>query len=301
MALFGESRRMLEAVGLPAGDPAPPPASPHAFADGGQYKWELAGAVDAGAVAKLVERLGEGPPRIDQFTHTEGIMRLTDAEIAELVEVCAGAGRQLVMAAGPRGVYDIGGQHLAPSAAAKASAYRIRGAEGLVRAVEDVRRAVDLGVRGFLCFDEGLLAALARLRAAGELPEGIKLKASSNMGVSNPAHAKLIAEAGADSINLQRDIPIPMLAASRAVTAVPFDLHTDNPVATGGFLRLYDIPDFIRVGAPVYLKTGNAAQVVFDAPLGPKELDGICRQIAVEAEMIARHAPGLVHSDRPEF
>ena len=57
-----------------------------------------------------------------------------------------------------------------------------------------------------------------------------------------------------------------MIAAARLVTAVPFDLHTDNPVATGGFLRTYDIPEIIRVGAPVYLKTGNAAQVVFDAP-----------------------------------
>jgi hypothetical protein len=300
MALFGESRRMLEAIGVPAGDPAPPPDSPLTFADGGHYKWELAGAVDAGAVAKLIERLDAEAPRIDQFTHTEGIMRLTDAEIGELVDVCAGAERQLVMAAGPRGVYDIGAQDLAPSAAAKASAYRIRGAEQLVRAVEDVRRAVDLGVRGFLCFDEGLLWSLSKLRAAGELPEGIKLKASSNMGVSNPAHAKLIADAGADSINLQRDITIPMLAASRAVTSLPFDLHTDNPMGTGGFLRLYDIPDIIRVGAPVYLKTGNAAQVVFDAPLGPKELDGIIRQIAVEAEMIARHSPDLTHSTQPE-
>lgn len=301
MALFGESRRMLEAIGVPGGDPAPAPDSPHAFADGGHYKWELAGAVDAAAVSALIERLDAVEPRIDQFTHTEGIMRLTDAEITELVDACAGVGRQLVMAAGPRGVYDIGGQHLAPSAAAKASAYRIRGAEGLVRAVEDVRRAVDLGVRGFLCFDEGLFWSLARLREAGELPEGVRLKASSNMGVANPAHAKAIADLGADSINLQRDLDIPMLAAARAVTAVPFDLHTDNPVATGGFLRLYDIPDFIRVAAPVYLKTGNAAQVVFDAPLGPKELDGICRQLMVEAEMIARHVPELSHSDRPEF
>ncbi len=301
MALFGESRRMLAKVGMPSGDPAPPPDSPRRFADGGHYKWELAGAVDANAVGALIDRLDPVAPRIDQFTYTEGIMRLTDAEITELVEVCAGAERQLVMAAGPRGVYDIGGQHLAPSAAAKASAYRLRGAEQLVRAVEDVRRAIELGVRGFLCFDEGLLWSLGKLRAAGELPGGIRLKASSNMGVANPAHCRVLADLGADSINLQRDLDVAMIAAAREVTTLPFDLHTDNPAATGGFLRLYDIPDMVRLGAPVYLKTGNAAQVVFDAPLGPKELDGICRQIAVEAEMIARHAPDLVHSDRPEF
>ena len=301
MALFGKTRDLLRGIGLPPGDDASLADSPQRFPDGGQYKWELAGAVDAGAVERLVERLDARSLRLDQFTHTEGIMRLTDAEITALVEVVAGADRQLVMAAGPRGVWDVGGQSLAPSAAAKASSYRLRGMEQLVRAVEDVRRAGELGVRGFLVFDEGLLDTLARLRAAGDLPAETRFKASSNMGVGNPAHCRAVAALGADSVNLQRDLDLSMIAAARAVTAVPFDLHTDNPAATGGFLRTYDIPDMIRVGAPVYLKTGNAAQVVFDAPLGETEIAGIVHQIEVEAEMIARHAPELRPSLEREF
>lgn len=300
MALFSETRAALRGIGLPDGDDAGLADSPHRFPDGGQYKWELAGAVSAGAVERLTERLDAVSLRLDQFTYTEGIMRLTDAEITALVEA-VGPDRQLVMAPGPRGVFDLGGQSLAPSAAAKASAYRLRGMEQVVHAIEDVRRASQLGVRGFLVFDEGLLAVLAQLRAAGELPAQTRFKASSNMGVGNPAHCRAIAELGADSVNLQRDLDLSMIAAARAVTEVPFDLHTDNPAATGGFLRTYELTEMIRVGAPVYLKTGNAAQVVFDAPLGQREIDGIVHQIEVEAETIARHAPQLKASLRPEF
>ncbi|MBS1895718.1 MAG: peptidase [Actinobacteria bacterium] len=301
MAPFDETRESLAGIGLPTGDDAGLADSPHRFPDGGQYKWELAGAIDAAAAELLLEKLEAASLRLDQFTYTEGIVRLTDAEIAALVKVVGDADRQLVMAPGPRGVWDIGGQSLAPSPAAKASSYRLRGMEQVVRAVDDVRRAVDLGVRGFLIFDEGLLDTLVRLRAAGELPAEARFKASSNMGVGNPAHARAIAALGADSINLQRDLDLSMIASARAVTEVPFDLHTDNPGATGGFLRTWEIPDMIRVAAPVYLKTGNAAQIVFDAPLGPREIGGIVHQMELEAETIARHAPDLRPSLEREF
>jgi hypothetical protein len=292
---------MLAGLGLPSEDLATLPDSQSRFEDGGQYKWEIAGAIGAESARELIARTDAAGIHLNQFTYTEGIMRLTDAELAALVDVVVEADRQLVMAPGPRGVYDLGGQRLASSPAAAASAYRLRGAEQVVRAVEDVRRAVRFGVRGFLMFDEGLLYLLSQLRASGELPAEIRLKASSNMGVSNPMHAQVIANLGADSINLQRDLELPMIAAARAATTVPFDLHTDNPSSTGGFLRTYDIPSMIRVAAPVYLKSGNAAQIVFDAPLGEREVAGIAHQMEVDAEMIARHAPELVASTTREF
>ncbi len=299
--MYERTRDWLSDLDMPSGDPAPVPDSPHRFADGGRYKWEIAGAVSAASAAELIAGAEALGVHLNQLTYTEGIMRLTDAEISELVDAVGGAGRQLVMAPGPRGVWDIGGQSLAPSAAAAASAYRLRGTEQLVRALEDVQRAIELGVRGFLVFDEGLLWTLGRLRADGALPAEARFKASSNMGVANPMHARAIAELGADSINLQRDLELPMIAAARAATEVPFDLHTDNPAGTGGFVRTYEIPAMIRAAAPMYLKTGNAAQRVFDAPLGPTEIHGILHQIALESEMIARHAPELEASTHREF
>jgi hypothetical protein len=201
------------------------------------------------------------------------------------------------MAVGPRSGYDISAQRLAPGSAAKASAYRLRGVEQVIRAVADVERAVELGVRGFLIFDEGLLWLLARLRSENRLPADVRFKASSGMGVANPFHCKVVADLGADTINLQRDLEIGMVAAARQAVDIPFDLHTDNPPSTGGFIRTYEIPDLVRVGAPVYLKAGNSLLELDDEALGENQIAAIAREIAVQAETIARLAPELRHSE----
>lgn len=295
------AHRWLAGLGLPAGDPPAPAPSTARFADGGMYKWEVAGALDGPATARLHELLAAGGVRLHQVTNTVGTMRYLDAQITELVDVARERGIQLRVAVGPRGTYDVGGQKLAASAVAAASAYRLRGADHLAQGLDDVAHAVDLGVRGFLVFDEGLLLVLHRLRAAGELPADLRLKASSNMGAANPAHALLLAEAGADSVNLQRDLDVRMVAAVRAATPVPLDLHTDNPRQTGGFVRGYDVPELVRVAAPVYLKSGNAAQDFADTAPSERELLAIAHQIFLDDQMLRRLLPEAIPSDQPEF
>lgn len=270
------------------------------FADGGAYKWEVAGAFDAASVTGLVERLQPHGVQLHQVTNTVGIMRYLDDELKELVEVCENNRIQLRLSAGPRGIFDIGGQARAQASVAAASAYRLRGAGQLADAITDVLHAIDLGVRGFLIFDEGLLWALQGLISAGEVPP-LKLKASSNMGAQNPAHVLMLEGAGADSVNLQRDLDIAMLAQVRAVTAVALDLHTDNPAQTGGFVRGYDVPRMVRVAAPVYLKTGNAAQDFGDTAPTSAQLDQIVHQLLLDRQQLLRWAPDLLPSDEPEF
>jgi hypothetical protein len=121
------------------------------------------------------------------------------------------------------------------------------------------------------------------------------------MGAANPAHALLLAEAGADSVNLQRDLDVRMVAAVRAATPVALDLHTDNPRQTGGFVRGYDVPELVRVGAPVYLKSGNAAQDFSDAAPSERELAGIAHQILLDDQMLRRLLPEAIASDQPEL
>jgi hypothetical protein len=228
-------------------------------------------------------------------------MRYLDSEITELVEACSTHGIQLRMAVGPRGMFDIGGQKFASSGVAAASAYRLRGADALRTGIDDVLHAIGLGVRGFLVFDEGLLAVLDALRAAGHISAEIRFKASSNMGAANPAHARLLAETGADSVNLQRDLDVRMIAAVRAATPVALDLHTDNPSATGGFVRGYDVGEMVRVAAPVYLKTGNAAQNFSDTAPNGRELAAIVHQLLLDAQLLTRLFPDATPSDNPEF
>ncbi len=295
------ARAWLTGLGLPGSDPAEPATSAGRFADGGRYKWEVAGAFDAPATARLHALLAAGGVRLHQVTNTVGTMRYLDAQVTELVAVARDLGVQLRMAVGPRGTYDLGAQKLASGAVAAASAYRLRGADHLAQGLDDVAHAVDLGVRGFLVFDEGLLLVLDRLRASGALPADLRLKASSNMGAGNPAHALLLAQAGADSVNLQRDLDVRMVAAVRAATDVALDLHTDNPRQTGGFVRSYDVPELVRVAAPVYLKSGNAAQDFSDTAPGERELVAIAHQILLDDQLLRRLLPEAVPSDQPEF
>ncbi|GAA2631945.1 U32 family peptidase [Paractinoplanes durhamensis] len=259
------------------------------------YKWEVAGALDGPAVAALAGRLRRDGVRLHQATNTVGTMRYLDGQLTDLVQTCRELGVQLRMAVGPRGLFDIGGQKLASGVVAAASAYRLRGTDQLAQAVDDVAHAVDLGVRGFLVFDEGLLTVLAAV-----FPE-LRLKASSNMGAANPAHVRLLAQAGADSVNVQRDLDVRMLAAIRSATTVALDVHTDNPRGTGGFVRGYDVPEIVRVASPVYLKSGNAAQDFSDEAPTPRQIEAIAHQILLDDQLLRRLNPAAVPSDTAEF
>jgi hypothetical protein len=171
----------------------------------------------------------------------------------------------------------------------------------VIRAAEDVRRAADLGVRGFLVFDEGHLWLLDRMREDGRLPAEVRFKASSGMGAGNPVHCRVVADLGADAINLQRDLELSMIAAVRQAVSIPLDLHTDNPRATGGFIRTYEVGEIVRVAAPVYLKSGNSQKEFEEGALTAGQIRGIAHQIAVESEMIARYHPETAQSRTRDF
>jgi hypothetical protein len=52
------------------------------------------------------------------------------------------------------------------------------------------------------------------------------------------------------------DLTLPQLAAARAVTDLPFDLYIEVPDGFGGFIRYPELPEIVRVAAPVYVKLG---------------------------------------------
>jgi hypothetical protein len=80
---------------------------------------------------------------------------------------------------------------------------------------------------------------------------------------SNPASAALYARLGASTINLPTDLSLAQIAAIRAVVDLPLDIYVESPDNLGGYLRYHEIPELVRVAAPVYLKFGlrNAPDV----------------------------------------
>jgi hypothetical protein len=251
-----QTRDFLQRIGLPPGDMHQLPDSTKRFADGGQYRFEVPGIQGPAAMKALLETLAEQALPIHRVTQTKGIMLLLDKDIAQMVALAQAHNVELVLAIGPRATYDTSASVHTPEG--QRMGYRLRGQEQIVRAVEDVRRAIDLGCHAFLIYDEGCLWLLNEMRKQGEIPVQCRFKVSAHCGHGNPCAARLLQGVGADSLNPIRDIQLPMLAALRAAIDIPIDVHTENPASSGGFIRHYEVPEMIRVAAPIYLKTGGS-------------------------------------------
>ena len=222
----------------------------------GAYRIENPTVNTATTAAALLETAEKNGIVINRITETYGMFRHTAAEIKEYCRVCHDHGVELMMSTGPRATYDTGATVL--SAQGARIGYRLRGMEQVLRGVEDIKRGYDLGVRAFLIYDEGMLWLAGQMRKDGALPKEIIFKVSAHLGHCNPCSFKLMESLGADSINPVRDLQIPMIAALRQAVTVPLDVHTDNPPGSGGFIRVYEAPEIVRVAAPLHCKTGNS-------------------------------------------
>ena len=206
------------------------------FGDGGQYRFEVPGIQSPKTMNALLNESEKNNIFIHRVTQTKGIMLLTDDEIKKMVELAVNYGCELFLSVGPRATYDTSATVHTPEGSR--IGYRLRGYDNLVYAVEDVKRACMLGVRGILLYDEGLLWVLNKMRKDGEIPKNTHFKLSAHAGHSNPASAKLLEEHGLDSLNPVRDLQIPMIASIRNAVDMAIDLHTENPKSTGGFIAI---------------------------------------------------------------
>ncbi len=251
-----KTRNFLAQLGLPKGDAYDLPTSKKRFTDNAQYRFEVPGIQGPGAMKSLLEALDGYEIAIHRVTQTKGIMMLTDEEISSMVELAKKWQVNLILAIGPRATTDTSAS--VHTEEGQRMGYRLRGQEQIVRAIEDVKRAARLGCRYFLVYDEGCLWVLNKFREAGEIPADCRFKVSAHTGLGNPCSAKLMEYIGANSINPVRDIQLQMLAAIRQAVDIPIDIHTENPASSGGFIRHYEVPEMIRVAAPIYLKTGGS-------------------------------------------
>jgi hypothetical protein len=250
------TREFFAKLGLPTGDEYKLPTSEKRFPDGAQYRFEVPGIQGPGTMKTLLEELDKYQIAIHRVTQTKGIMALTDDEIREMVKLADEWQVELILSIGPRATTDTSAS--VHTEEGQRMGYRLRGQEQVIRAIEDVKRASNLGCRSFLVYDEGCLWALNEFRKAEEIPANCRFKVSAHTGHGNPCSAKLLESIGADSVNPVRDIQLQMLAAMRQAIDIPIDIHTENPKSSGGFIRHYEVPEMIRIASPIYLKTGGS-------------------------------------------
>lgn len=289
-----ETREFLESIGQPGGDLYDLPTSDKRFPDGGQYRFEVPGIQGPESMRALLEQLDEYGIRIHRVTQTKGIMFLTDDEIMQMVEYAKKWNVQLILACGPRATTDTSAS--VRTEEGQRMGYRLRGQEQIVRGIEEIRRGIHWGVRGFLIYDEGLLWVLNEARKRGFIPSDCHFKVSAHSGHGNPCSARLLESIGANSINPVRDIQLQMLASMRTAINIPIDLHTENPKSSGGFIRHYEVPDFIRIAAPVYLKTGGSVAATHSYDTTEKEARQRAKQIVLVKRVIDTYYPDAIVS-----
>ena len=294
--IFKETRDSLEKLGLPRGDRYDLPTSKKRFPDGAQFRLECPTVNSPECMRALVETsLKKYGAKVNRIDETYGIIRHTTHDLKEYVAIAKEYGVELNCSIGPRATYDIGATvHTSQGVRV---GYRLRGMEQVSRAIEDVKRVMDLGVRGILVYDEGLLWILAEMRKNGDLPSDMHIKLSAHMGACNPASLQLFEKLGADTVNPVRDLTLEIIAACREAINIPIDLHTDNPPASGGFIRTYEAPEMVRIVSPVYLKCGNSAVGAHGLKTSAQDGVNMAAQVGRVLETVQKYYPEAVQSE----
>ena len=291
-----ETRAFLESIGQPGGDLYSLPNSEKTFDDGCQYRFEVPGIQGPGTTKTLLEEIERLEFYLHRITQTQGIYLLSDADIEAMVGLAQKHQVELILSIGPRATTDTSASVMSPEG--MRMGYRLRGQDQVVRAIEDIRRAARLGCRGFLVYDEGCLWALNKARAAGLIPADSKFKVSAHTGHGNPCSAKLMEELGADSFNIVRDYQLQHLAAVRAAINIPLDCHTENPESSGGFIRHYEVPEMIRVAAPIYLKTGGSVAKTHSWDTTDADAKKRAKQVMLVRRVINEYYPEAKYSPK---
>ncbi|MBI3946368.1 MAG: U32 family peptidase [Armatimonadetes bacterium] len=290
-----QTRAFFESIGLPGREAVDLADSGKRFPDGAQYRIEIPSTEGPAALRAVVAAAKEYRVPVHRVSQGSGIQLMTDDEIREMARIGRGEGMEVSLFVGPRAPFETGAQAFNP--AGKSLGWQHRGVDQLVYAIEDIRRACDLGIRGVLVADIGLLSVVGKLKAAGKLPANLVVKTSLLLSAPNPATVKLLEELGAGTVNVTADLSVAQMASIRRAVSLPLDVYIEVPDGFGGFVRYYELPDLIRACAPVYVKLGlrNSPDIY---PSGT-HIEGTVlalsrervRRARIALEMIARYCP----------
>ncbi|CAM5738212.1 hypothetical protein SALBM311S_10445 [Streptomyces alboniger] len=117
--------------------------------------------------------------------------------------------------------------------------------------------ATELGVKCLLVADEGVLWTLHRARPAGIIPADTTLKVSAADRARQPGRVRGVRETWAPTRSTcPANLTLDHLTEIRRVSAAPMDMYIEAPDDLGGYVRMYEVAELIRRGAPLYLKFG---------------------------------------------
>src|SRR5208337_4379252 len=137
-----QTRQFLAKLKLPSEDNHGLAPSGKKFKDGGDYRFEIPSVEGPRVFREVLEAAKELKVPVHRVSQGSGIMLLTKDEIREMARIGAAERIEVCLFVGPRATFETGAQTV--SSAGKVIGLQHRGADQLVYAIEDVRRACDL-------------------------------------------------------------------------------------------------------------------------------------------------------------
>lgn len=256
-----EIQEALHELGYPKTDAYDLPTSQKTFPDGAHYRIEISGVERYPVLEALVDEAEKRDVPVHRLIcMVQGASWLPEDELRAFARLAAEKKMECIVTPGPRAFWDICKQPITPEGAI--SGIRYRGMKGIIQVIADIKRCIDLGFRGFLIVDEGLLRIVTALRDKGEIiPKDTVFKISIFAGHANPAGAKLLEDLGANTFNPVADLNLPQLAAIRQTVDFPVDIHIVLMGSYGSINRLYEAPEMTRVASPCYFKIEPGASI----------------------------------------
>lgn len=278
------------------------PSSAKRFPDGSNYRIEIPSVESPSLLEAVIAEAKSRNLKIHRVSQGSGIMLMHSSDIEQMLSIAKANSIELCLFVGPRAEWDIGAQAYSSGGASLAPS--LRGSSQLNHAIQELINVTKLGLRSVLVADIGLLKVIQALKKSGELPSDLLVKTSAVLPSSNPATARLLEDLGANSINVSADLSLQDLSEIRQSIDATLDLYIESPDSLGGLMRYYDIPEIVRIAAPVYLKFGlrNAPSLY---PFG-KQLEQVgiasvrekVRRAAIGIEIYERQASQTMKSDR---
>ncbi len=247
-------RDVLGGMGLPDRDVHALPDSAKRFPDGAQYRVEIPSTEGPDCLRAVLEEARRLTVLVHRVSQGSGVFLMTDAELDEMAGLAVQARVEVSLFARPNAAWDTSAMARAPAGAVVAPT--ARGQDQVNACIDDAMRAAEHGFRSVLVADLGVLAVFDAVRRAGRLPADMQAKVSVMLPAANPAAAQVLERLGANTLNLPTDLTLPQVAAIRAAVDIPLDIYVEAPDNLGGFIRMHEIPEIIRIAAPVYLKFG---------------------------------------------
>ncbi len=293
-------REAIEAVGLPGEDLHSRPASSRFFPDGASWRVEISG-IETSEILKATidEAQIQGVPFHRAISLVKGSSLYTPYQLTQFARVAFENKVEVIVTPGPRPTWYTGRQIATQEGVI--CGFGMRGMESIVHYFEEVFRCIDIGFRGFLVWDFGVLYIIKGMRQLGKIPSDITFKWSIFGGCGNPGTAQVLENLGVDTINPLADLTVAQLATIRKTIDVPMDIHIQLWQSMGGYNRMHEAPDIARVASPCYFKMEPGPSFSMYAPWASEPgLADLARKkiqsIRVISDLIKLNCPELMVS-----